>query len=338
MNQCLNILAQSSDYYAPFAGVMLTSLFENNKDIEHISVYLVTTDMSENNKKRFQCLSKQYKRTIKFIDAKKMDCFLTKNQVPKYHDSYAAYYKMFALSMIEDSIERLVYLDSDIIINGSLEKLITEDLDGKTLGMVIDPSPEEYKKIIKVNSRYYYNTGVIIFDVKKWNDLECEKQVVEYIKERQVIYPIADQDIVNVVFQDEISTIPLKYNFPTGALIFKEFNFFKKAYGVRNYYSEEEFIQVQKKPTVIHYLGPFGTKPWLNMNLSSQYWPAKNLWRKIYSKSLWNDFPCIQQKMSFINRIQFTLFRMLPNNLFSIIHRNCIYLIWKHKTVSLRTY
>lgn len=43
---------QSSDFYAPFVGVTLTSLFENNKEMNSIKVYLLTKDMSKKNKRR----------------------------------------------------------------------------------------------------------------------------------------------------------------------------------------------------------------------------------------------------------------------------------------------
>jgi len=114
---------------------MLTSFFENNKELRQITVYLMTSDMTEKNMDCFFRLVSEYGRTIKIIDTAKIDDFLEKNCVPRYKNAYSAYYKIFALSIIKDTIDRLVYIDADTIVNGSLTDLLDYDLRGNAVGM-----------------------------------------------------------------------------------------------------------------------------------------------------------------------------------------------------------
>ena len=57
----------TSDEYAPYAGISLTSIFENNKNVEYIKVFICCYDLSEKNKSKFIETSIRYEREIEFI-------------------------------------------------------------------------------------------------------------------------------------------------------------------------------------------------------------------------------------------------------------------------------
>ena len=326
MEERLNILCQSSDYYAPFAGVMLTSLFENNKDMKQITVYLMTADMSEKNRGRFILLAKQYQREIKFLDTVKIDQILKSNCVPKYRNSYATYYKIFALSIIEDDIDRLIYLDSDMLVEGQLSELISWKLGDNALGMCIEAAPVKYRKIIQCDSETYYNAGMILFDVKKWIKRNSMKKVIDHITNIHSSYPFADQDLLNIVFRGCISTIPQKYNVNSGILIYKDYRWWKESYGIQDYYSEKEFNLAKEHPIVLHCMATFGMRPWFIGNH-----PAQNVWVNYMKSSPWNDFAMISNKCSIVNGIQLFLFKNISKRLFAFINRNCFYLTWRRE-------
>lgn len=321
MTRHLNILVQSSDYYAPFAGVMLTSLFENNKDMGQVAVYLMTSDMSEKNRNRFQALTEQYQREIKFVDTKKIDNFLKDNQVPKCNGAYATYYKIFAISVIEDELDRLIYLDSDMVVTGSLSGLLTCDLGENALGMCIEAIPAAYREIIQCGSNVYYNAGMIVFDAKKWRESDGTGKIISHMKNVRAAYPIVDQDLLNIVFSNQITTIPQKFNFNSGIHFYKDYSFWVKSYGSENYYSEEEFTLAKQNPTIIHCMGTFGMRPWC----VGEH-PVRGLWSQYMSISPWNDFTMIKSNISTVNKVQYFLFRFFPKKLFSAANQLCFYL------------
>ena len=330
MSKELNILFQSSDYYAPFAGVMLTSLFENNKDMDQIVAYLMTSDMSEKNRSRFQALAEQYQRQIKLVDTKKIDDFLEGNQAPKYNGAYTTYYKIFALSVIEDELDCLIYLDSDMVVTGSLSGLLTWDLGENALGMCIDAVPATYKKIIQCDSKVYYNAGMIVFDVKKWKESNGTNKIIDHMTKVQAAYPLVDQDFLNIVFSNQITTIPQKYNVNSGILIYKNHELWLKSYGIKNYYSKEEFIQSQQNPVILHCMGTFGMRPWC----VGEH-PVREIWSRYMSISPWNDFVLIKSKVSVINKVQFFLFRFFPKRLFAFMNQKCFFMSWARKARQL---
>lgn len=326
MDQQLNVLVQSDENYSTFAGVMLTSLFENNQDIDHITVYLMTPDMSEKNRGRFQRLAGQYHREIKFIDTNKIDAFLEDKQVPQWRNSYVAYYKIFALSFIEDEIDRLIYLDSDMAVTGSISELMTYDLGNNPIGMCIDVLSFKYKGLIKLDSTFYYNSGTVVFDVKKWIACRGTDRVIEHITTVHAAYPQTDQDILNIVFSGSIATIPQKYNCYPVIYQYKDYSTFKKSCGILNYYSEEEVLSAKREPAVLHCIEVFGLRPWHEGSH-----PYKEVWSKYMKNSLWNDFTFLKCDVPVMKRMQGLLFKIMPKDLFAIVNRNSIYFILSQK-------
>lgn len=319
MEQNLNILVQSSEQYAPFAGVMITSLFENNKDIGNITVYLVTSDMQENNRRRFLTQAAQYHRVIKFLDSTKIDDFIKKNNAPQHNGSYAAYYKLFAISLIEDDIDRLIYLDSDLIINDSLLYLINLEFDNNVIAMSLDAMLSEYRQMINLHSANYYNTGVIVFDIKRWKSEKWIDKIIQHMTFIHASYPLTDQDILNLTLCGKIKTLPLTYNFNSGIWHYNDYHFFAASYGLKDYYSETEFIETHQKPIILHCMNTFGTRPWYRGDHA-----AKEVWSKYLKISLWNDYVYQTRRVSLLDKVQRFLFKFAPHWFFALIHRECL--------------
>lgn len=325
MAQHLNILVQSSDYYAPFAGVMLTSLFKNNQTADCITVYLITLDMSETNKKRFNDLAEQYARRIKFLDAHRIESFLERESVPRWKESYATYYKIFALQAIEEDIDRLIYLDSDMLVVDSLDYLMNVDLKNNVLGMCIDSMPEVHKNRIGITSQFYYNAGMIVFDVKRWESKKCTSQIINHMKHIRANYPVADQDLINVVLSNDIFPLPIVYNVHTYFYIYRDYDLIKKVYGIKQYYSEEEFSAWKDSAVVFHCFPIMTLYPWNKGNVH----PKKDLWNDYKLRSPWADFIPIRNNKECIYTVQRYCFKFLPHGIYAFIYRTLLeFALW----------
>ena len=63
----MNIICSFDNKYSPYAGVMLASLFENNKDVA-ITVYALTDYVDDANQQKFYELANNYKQQIFFVN------------------------------------------------------------------------------------------------------------------------------------------------------------------------------------------------------------------------------------------------------------------------------
>ena len=63
----MNIVYHASDSFAKVTGTSIVSIFENNKDIDEINVYVIEKNFTEDNKKKMEQLADKYNRRIIFI-------------------------------------------------------------------------------------------------------------------------------------------------------------------------------------------------------------------------------------------------------------------------------
>lgn len=315
----LNILIQSSDFYCTFAGVTLESLFYNNRDIPEIQVFLISDGIKEPNLNRMRELSEKYNRKINIIDGKEIGEKLASLGVKKYRgESFTNYYKMFADSFIPESVDRLLYLDSDLIIAGSLRPLIDFDLAGNVIAMAIEPISVTHKSNIGVSGRYYFNTGVILFDMVRWKNEKWSEKFLHHISDVHATYPLHEQDILSVMMDGIITVLDLKYNFSTDFIRIKKYGLLKKIFDYDGYYSEEEFTDAYASIVVYHCMQYLSARPWVRGNKC----PVSDIWDKYLEQSPWKGFQKIKDYRGFALKCQAFLFEVLPKNMFAFINRN----------------
>lgn len=279
MEEVINILCTPDDNYVPYCGIMLTSLFENNKE-ENIVVYILCEKLSDKNIADLESLAIAYNKEIRFI-------YLTKelfNNCPIRegdHVSIAAYYRIIAPNLLPKEIDKILYLDCDIIINDNITNLYNTDIAGYSFGAIIDEgyyNPEIYRRLEYSNEFYYINSGVILFNLDYWRKYSLSEECLSYISENNEKVIFHDQDTLNAVLHETIKLLPITYNFQTGFML--------------THYSlgedmKKEIEKAVYTPKIIHYTG-YG-KPW---HFHSQHPYAR---RFIYYRdlSIWKDTPLI---------------------------------------------
>lgn len=315
----LNILMQCSNYYAPFCGVTLQSLLQNNKEIGCINIFLISDKIDNGNLSKFYSLAQKFERNISIIDGSKIEAMLVASGVKKYHHSYTTYYKLFTSRFIQEDFEKILYLDSDIIINKSLKELMEVDISKHTLAMTLDWMNETYKKKLRFTGKYY-NGGVILFNLRKWRAEKWEEQVLNYLRYTQNNYLYADQDLLNIVLNGKIARLDMKWNINTDFLNIKQFDAIKSIYGIRDYYSEEEFEEAISNPVIFHCCaGATVSRPWF---LHSRH-PLESLWNAYLLESPWKAYIKENEKTSLLHKIQHVLYSFLPQRTFAMVNRVC---------------
>lgn len=270
----INILCSTDDNYVPYCGIMLTSLFESNKDIK-FEVYLFTEFLNEDNLLLLQQLASVYNNSIyvKYVDDTIVEKFPIKLSD---HVSLATYYRLFAPDLLPESVHKIVYLDCDMIVNGNVFPLWNEDISGYALGAVDDESVDSDVKYqrLKYSSDYgYFNAGVLLLNLDYWRRHNVMEKCLKYISDFPERLMFHDQDVLNAVLFEEKKNISLKYNFQTG--------FIYRSTILTQEMRKCVFETINESPVIIHYTGPY--KPW---HLHSQH-PYKDFFLHYKNLSLW---------------------------------------------------
>ncbi|MCM1498443.1 MAG: glycosyltransferase family 8 protein [Clostridium sp.] len=313
----MNILYQFNEAYAPFAGASVTSLFENNRRTGEIVIYILGEGLSAESIRRFEGLAEQYGRTIIFLDADAAMERMKEINLPTYRGSYAANLRLFLTDILPESVERILYLDADTVVCNALDSFYMTDMGQKVVGMVIDSLAERHKRDIGLSTdSEYYNSGVILFNMKKWRRADYTQQIVDHVLHVRSHYPAPDQDLLNVCCRGAIFRLPIRYNLQPIHLAFsyRQYHCF---FGQTSYYGKAEIEQAVRSPGILHFFRFVGEFPWHENTLH----PDREVFDKYLALSPWRDYQKKKAQVGAILKIEKGLYRILPRGIFIMLFK-----------------
>jgi len=313
MDNRLNVLYQFNEAYAPFAGASITSLLENNRHIDDIRIYVLEESVSEESKEKMTRLVNGYGRTIQFIETRSLVDKMRQLGIPEYRGSYSANFKLFFPELIQEPLNRILYIDSDTVVDGDLSPLLSFPMGDSPLAMAYDSLGKKHAKLLGLDEHTgYFNSGVILFDAVKWRERNCTERIVDHVKRIRAHYMSPDQDLLNVVFQGEISLLPASYNFQPIHIICQLKQFFR-VFAPNTYYTASELTESAQKPVIFHFFRFLGQFPWHQGNIH----PDRELFDKYLSMSPWSGYcrkPSTQNGFAF--QAERVMYRVLPRCIF----------------------
>lgn len=215
----INILISIDDAYVIHAKDLITTLNENNINTK-FNIYLI-----HDNK-----LSKKSLNELEtFINKNnygklKPYYFDTSNKSFPIHIEYITqntYYRLFAPYIIEDDIDKLLYLDCDILCNGDISEFYNQSFDGNILVACENIVPSRLKEKFKKRISYlnleedeiYINAGVLLIDINEYKKFISIDELNYFINKHKDEYLFQDQDIINSLFRNKIKIGNIKYNY-----------------------------------------------------------------------------------------------------------------------------
>lgn len=307
----LSVLYVTDEKFAPIVGVSVTSLFENNSANEiALTVYILTTDMGKKNQSRFEQLEEKYQQKIHIISVGDQLKKIERLNLAQYRGSAMANLRLYFDKYVPQRVQRLLYIDADTIICGSVSPLANMKMEDKMLGMVCDA----YGDII-ADSEYkdgdYYNSGVILIDCEKWRKGMWRKRIIKYINHYGAQFAHPDQDIFNIVCRNEIIRLPICYNFQPVHQIYND-KLFLRYLGKHQYYSAAEIANGRENPVILHLVRTYGRNPWHKDNNH----PFNEKYHEYKSCSFWKKNPEEIKRLGIVISIEVILEKMLPAAVF----------------------
>ena len=248
--------------FGAFAGITITSLAHNNIG-QDLHIHIIYDQLLEPDMYRLKQTEQLYRNlTLHFYQIISTEgmTFI----VPPGHITQAMYYRyLFALLLPED-ITRLIYLDADIICQGSILPIWQSDLHGKLLGAVRDWGEEKSCARIGLTSGRYFNSGVLIIDLVRWRTERLSEQLFRWLQnvgDTKIIW--GDQDALNAVIDGEFTELPKEYN----RIVINDIE-----------------LSATADDIIVHYVDY--VKPWHSYYVDS---PEKELYWQYVRKSLWSD-------------------------------------------------
>lgn len=241
-----NICYSLDSNYTEQLSVSLVSILKNSTKDEKFNVYVLDGGLTDEDKQKITELKDVKDFNLNFIRVNPKDfkeCPLLKNTNKKfdfYHVTLPTYFRLKLPSLLPN-VDKILYLDCDILARTSLEELYNTDVKKYATAMISDVESEKEAK--RLNIKKYYNAGVMLLNLDYWRKNDIEKKLFDYTVKNKKTILWQDQDIINVVLQNEIKEVDLKWNY---------------SYFLYDKINEEDL----KKSAIIHIAGRF--KPWAN--------------------------------------------------------------------------
>lgn len=272
----MNVVYASNDNYARHLATSMISLFDKNQDMKEITVYVLSVGIEDESCKRLKAIADRYGRTLQMMELNDIESRFAYDIDTRGFD-ISAMGRLFMGTLLPDEVERVLYLDCDTVVVQPLRKLWNLDLKGRLLAAVMEPTIYKAVKeeIDLKEEEPYYNSGVLLIDLKKWRESQAEKRLLDFYGEKNGSLFACDQDTINGALKGEILPMTPRYNFFTNYRYFSYKNLVKHAawYGAVD---KEAFETAKAHPAIIHYMGD--ERPWIAGNL--------NHYRKAYDRYL----------------------------------------------------
>ena len=307
----INVMYQFDKRYAPYAGVSIKSLLTNSKTPKEVKFYLVTVGEIGDDTDKIKKTIEEYGADCLFIDAESINNRLFEMGIPSYRGSQATNFKLFIKELIPDDVERILYIDCDTIVCDDLTPLFKEEM--KTpLAMCLESICSKVK-VFKGFERddYYFNGGVILFDMKMWKEEKCQERIESFMKEQKIRFSAPDQDLINVLFKGKITLLPPKYNLQPMHYAYSD-SLYYNYYKPDGYYSKEEVVNARKEPVIMHTYRFIGEFPWHKGNVH----PQTPFFDHYLMNSEWKDYEKKNSDMPLIFKIEKVMYRILPRSVF----------------------
>jgi lipopolysaccharide biosynthesis glycosyltransferase len=198
-NEILHISMCFDDKYLTPFTVLLTSIIKNNES-NPIHVHAIATGLSGREKSELKTLLNDHGGDIIYYQVS--DERVKNFHLPKTsHMSISAYYRLCIAGMVPANVEKLLYLDTDIIVNGSLAGIFTTEMGNFAAAAVTEFSSNTVRPELGITSAdMYFNSGVLLINVEQWKKQQISEKAISFILNNPEKLIWGDQDALNSVF------------------------------------------------------------------------------------------------------------------------------------------
>lgn len=239
---------------------LLYSILGNNA---HLTVHFhcIVTGLDEEAKKQIDDKITEHDCVLNYyqIDEKYFEQFKTGGSWSK-----ATYYRLFFPFLISESVTKLLYIDTDILVVGDLAEFLKQEHEGYPICAVYDNYVMEQPLIGVTGKEKYFNAGVLWIDTDKWRKQRITEQCIDYLLTYPERIKYVDQCALNAILKDNWKRIPEKFNMLTSYI----------PVGIRNR-DKKSFLD---NVIIIHFTLQ---RPWKYLNIH----PFRRVYNKYLSKS-----------------------------------------------------
>lgn len=226
MNDPIHICLISDAAYARRLVVTLASIVCSAAPEDALFFYIIDGGLSAGDKRDIERLKSVKKFSCVYIetDSARMSRF------PGHRCSVCAYYRVLLPELLPH-LDKIIYLDCDLIVLKSLRELWDTELEEAGVAAArdfIDYVKDEelnYKHQVRIGMDIrlpYFNSGVLLINLAELRAMRFSEVFFRVRKELDTVLRFSDQDVFNHIFQNKLKLLPQGWNFQAPLLMLPE--------------------------------------------------------------------------------------------------------------------
>jgi lipopolysaccharide biosynthesis glycosyltransferase len=230
---------------------MLKSLFINNPK-EEFNIYIMHSSLTDEELQQIKGLIEREGHKL-YVISMKGEYF--KDAPVVMHYSKEMYYRLLASKFLPTEVDKILYLDPDILIINSIKELYDTELEGYLFAAAyhdrVSLASINRLRLRPYDIEAYYNSGVLLFNLKLQREVINEKEIFDFVEKNKNTLILPDQDILNALYSKSIK--------PVDEILF---NYDPRFYGYYKIVSngKHDMDYVIYNTSIIHFCGK--QKPW----------------------------------------------------------------------------
>jgi len=264
--------------YVRHCAVMLRSLFDANPT-EELEVYVIHSQLLREERAKLVAYLSSFLTSVSFIY---VDDSLLQEFPESEHVKLASYYRIFLPEILPHRLDRVIYIDSDVVIHGSLAELWSMPLDDHRLAASSDRNlVMQRSRLQMMDDSPYFNAGVMTFSLNEWRTLDLASRGLEIARNHPERLQNCDQDVLNVLFEKQC------------LILHQRWNAMPHLWGLDpQWLLEQGGLSVEEQeavaqPAIVHFAGAGSAKPWHAKCLH----PWRGRYRTLLNQTPWAGTP-----------------------------------------------
>lgn len=220
-------------YWAPAFGTMRSICLSTFRRADLV-FHLCHRGLSEEHKADFAAITQEFGAAVLFydIDANETCASVMARAPYNRRLTNIVYARLLFDRILPEGIERLTYLDCDMLVRAPIEAVAEIDLKGNAIAAVPDPQAIGIMggRDIKANrdifdpAQPYFNAGLVIIDLKAWREAKIIDRLEALLADGTMARLYYDQDLLNLVFAGKWLKLDQLWNFQNPRTIHESFN------------------------------------------------------------------------------------------------------------------
>ena len=275
MLDIISIAFACDESYAKHVAVVMQSIIVATAGTDRYEFHVLTLGLTSLSISRLQKVATDGKATIKVhqIDKDRLAGF------PETNYPRDVCLRLMLPEILQEH-KKIIYLDADLLVMGSLRELWDLQIGGNAVAAAIDsitifqgPDLKHLEELQLPLGHLYFNSGVLLLNLVVLREIRLLERAREWIDKH--IYPIRyiDQDALNVILAGNLAYFHLRWNLQVPLI----------APVKLGWKCSQEHVKAVSNPAIIHYVTD--RKPWRK----EFKLPYQSLYFKYLAQTPWKD-------------------------------------------------